>query len=139
MTTALKQRLIRSTLAYALFVSGLPVLQSAAFVPAGWTESRILLALYVLGPILAAWLVHKGFARPGAILMLGFVSSGVVINGLLLDQIQPPEFAPAHWIVVLRVWILVLMVVNVLLAWTSFQVLREIHRTPPSHVPPPTV
>jgi hypothetical protein len=136
--TPLRQRLVRATLAYALLVGGLPVLQSAAFIPGGWTESRVLMAVFVLGPLLAAWLVHKGLARPGAILALGFMSSGVIVNGLLLEQIRPPEFAAPHWIVVLRVWILVLMVVNVLLAWTAFQVLREVHRTSPPHAEPPS-
>lgn len=136
MKTSLRLNLVRITLAYALLVGGLPVLQSAAFLTGGWTESRLLLALFVLCPLLAAWLVHRNMARPGAILMLGFMSSGVVINGLLLEQIHPPEFASMHWIVILRVWILLLMVVNVVLAWMAFQVLRDVHRPSP-HDPPP--
>lgn len=136
MRTPLHTQLIRLTLTYALLVAGLPVLQSAAFVTGGWTESRTLLALFVLCPLLAAWLVHRDQARPGAIVLLGFMSSGIVINGLLLEQIRPPEFAAMHWVVILRVWVLVLMVVNVVLAWTAFRVLRDVHRTPPHDATP---
>jgi hypothetical protein len=132
MKTSLRLNITRITLAYALLVGGLPVLQSAAFLTGGWTESRLLLALFVLCPLFAAWLVHRNMARPGAIILLGFMSSGVVINGLLLEQIHPPEFAVMQWVVILRVWILLLMVVNVVLAWMAFQVLREVHRTPPA-------
>lgn len=128
MRSSLGTNLVRITLAYALLVGGLPVLQGAAFLTGGWTESRLLLALFVLCPLVAAWLVHRNMARPGAIIMLGFMSSGVVVNGLLLEQIHPPEFAAMHWVVILRVWILLLMVVNVVLAWMAFQVLRDVHR-----------
>lgn len=138
MRSSLRANLIRATLAYALLVGGLPVLQSAAFLTGGWTESRLLLALFLLCPLFAAWLVHRDLARPGAILLLGFMSSGVVVNGLLLEQIHPPEFAPQHWVVLLRVWILVLMVVNVVLAWMAFHVLRDVHRTAPPDEQPKT-
>lgn len=131
MKTPHRLNLVRITLAYTLLVGGLPILQSAALLTGGWTGSRLLLALFLLCPLFAAWLVHRNMARPGAVLMLGFMSSGVVINGLLLEQVRPPEFAAMHWVVILRVWILLLMVVNVALAWTAFQVLRDVHRPTP--------
>lgn len=133
MKTPLQHHVIRMTLAYALLIGGLPVLQSAAFITGGWTESRVLLAVFLFGPLLAAWLLHKDLVRPGAIVLLGFMSSAVVVNGLLLEQVRPPDFAAAHWIVVLRVWILALLVLNVVLAWASFRVLRDYHRTGRPH------
>ncbi|MCU0453381.1 MAG: hypothetical protein MUE68_06960 [Bacteroidetes bacterium] len=137
MNTPSYHRLIWLTLIYALLVSGLPVLQSAAFAPSGWTESRIVLAIFLVGPLLAAWLVHRGLVRPGSILLLGFMSSCVVINGLLLQQVHPPEFASGQWVAVLRIWVLLLMALNVVLAWTAFRVLRDYHRTSRTHDGPP--
>ncbi len=138
MKTPWQTLLTRLALAYALLIGGLPVLQGTAYVSGGWTESRFLLALFLFLPLAAAWLVYKGQSRPGAILMLGSMSSGVIINGLLLEGLQPPDFASAQWVIVLRVWILLLMVTNIALAATAFRILRDVHRTLSSHDQPTT-
>ena len=120
--------LTRCTLIYAILVGGLPVLQGAAFLSGGWTESMLLLAMYLFVPLAGVWLVQRAHPRPGAILLLGFMSSGIVINGLLFEGLIPPAFASPIWFTLLRAWILGLIVVQVIIGWLSFRLLREIHR-----------
>lgn len=120
--------LLRSSIVYAILVGGLPVLQGAAFLSGGWTESMLLLALYFFVPLAGVWLVRQTHPRPGAILLLGFMSSGIVINGFLYEGLIPPAFAPSTWFILLRAWILGLIVVQVVIGWLSFRLLQEVHR-----------
>jgi len=120
--------LTRAIIAYALLVAGLPVLQGASFITGGWTESVALLALYFFVPLGGVWLATHRSMRPGAIILLGFMSSGFVINSMLFANLRPPLFASPVWFVVLRVWILALIVVQVITAWLAFRVLQEAHR-----------
>jgi hypothetical protein len=130
-------QLTRSIIVYAILLAGLPVMQGSAFLTGGWTESVTLLILYFAAPLGAVWLASHQQGRMGAILLLGFMSSGIVINTMLFAGLMPPPFAQAIWVVLLRVWIILLIIVQCVSGWLAFRVLQEAHRqTPPSDPPP---
>ncbi len=129
--------LTRSVIAYSILLAGLPVMQGAAFLSGGWTESITLLILYFAAPLGAAWLTAHEKGRPGAILLLGFMSSGIVINTMLFANLMPPPFASPIWTVLLRAWILILIAVQFVTGWLAFRVLQKSHRQAPPTEPPP--
>jgi hypothetical protein len=118
----------RSIVFYALMLAGLPALQGAAFLTGGWTESVSLLILYFALPLGAVWLTAHRQARFGAILLLGFMSSGIVINSILFASLEPPPFASSIWVFLLHAWIIVMIVTQVVIGWLAFRVLQEVHQ-----------
>lgn len=127
----------RAILVYAILVIGLPILQRTALLSGGWTENLALVALYVTVPLAAVWLATHGRGRVGAILVLSFMSSGIVINILLLRSLWFPTFASTFIIILLWTWIIALIVTQLIVVWIAIGVLKESHRqAPPSGSPP---
>ncbi len=128
----------RSILVYAVLVIGLPILQRTALLTGGWTENLVLVALYAVVPLAAVWLMTHRQARVGAILLLSFMSSGVVTNTLLLRNLAFPSFASPFMVILLWAWIFSLILTQVIIAWIAIAVIKESHRPTPPAEPPPS-
>jgi hypothetical protein len=96
-----------------------------------------LLAVYFFIPLFAVWFARRSHARPAAIVLLGVMASGVVINALLFEGLVPPPFAPPVWLILFRAWVLCLIGIQVVISWIAFMMLRDIHRQiePHAHAP----
>ncbi len=127
----------RIILAYVILTAGLPLIQKAAILTGGWTENVPLIFLYAVVPPALVWLASHRQKRIGAILLLAFMSSGVVINSMLLLSLTFPTFASPFMVLVLWVWTIGLIVSQLITGWLAFRVLQEHHRQPAPTDPSP--